>query len=189
MIAEIGHYALVLALGIALIQATVPIIGVRMRDPALMGVAGTTALAQLLFVAISFAALTVCYVTSDFSVSNVFQNSHSEMPLIYKISGVWGNHEGSMLLWVLILALFGALVALYGGNLPVTLRTHVLSVQSWIAIAFFLFILGTSNPFSRLAEAPAEGRDLNFLLQDPGLAIRDAVGEPADTPPIVADAG
>ena len=121
--------------------------------------------------AISFAALTICYVTSDFSVYNVFQNSHSQMPLIYKISGVWGNHEGSMLLWVLILALFGALVALFGGNLPATLRTHVLAVQSLIAVAFYLFILVTSNPFQRLAEAPAEGRDLNFLLQDPGLAI------------------
>ena len=109
MIAEIGHYALVLALGLALIQSVVPIIGARRRDDTLMGVAGPTALAQFAFVATAFAALTACYVTSDFSVANVFENSHSAMPLIYKITSVWGNHEGSMLLWVLILSLFGAL--------------------------------------------------------------------------------
>ena len=102
---------------------------------------------------------------------NVFENSHSAMPLIYKITGVWGNHEGSMLLWVLILALFGALVALFGGNLPATLRANVLAVQSWIASAFYLFILGTSNPFLRVAQAPFEGRDLNPILQDIGLAV------------------
>ena len=115
-----------------------------------MGVAGPTALAQFAFVAFAFAALTACYVTSDFSVANVFENSHSAMPLIYKITGVWGNHEGSMLLWVLILALFGALVAIFGGNLPATLKANVLAVQSWIAAAFYLFILVTSNPFLRL---------------------------------------
>ncbi len=101
----------------------------------------------------------------------MFENSHSLKPLLYKISGVWGNHEGSMLLWVLILALFGALVALFGGNLPLTLKANVLAVQAWIAVAFILFILVTSNPFLRLVPAPAEGRDLNPLLQDPGLAI------------------
>ena len=118
MIAEFGHYALVLALALALVQASVPIVGARKNDPVLMAVAGPTAIAQLLFVAIAFGALTICYVRSDFSVINVFENSHSAKPLIYKISGVWGNHEGSMLLWVLILALFGALVALFGRNLP-----------------------------------------------------------------------
>jgi cytochrome c-type biogenesis protein CcmF len=136
-----------------------------------MGVAEPTALMQLLFVALSFAALTWCYVTSDFSVANVYENSHSLKPLLYKISGVWGNHEGSMLLWVLILALFGALVALFGNNLPATLKANVLGVQSWIAAAFYLFILATSNPFLRLAPAPLEGRDLNPVLQDIGLAV------------------
>jgi cytochrome c-type biogenesis protein CcmF len=101
----------------------------------------------------------------------VFENSHSLKPLVYKITGVWGNHEGSMLLWVLILSLFGALVAAFGGNLPARLKANVLSVQSWIAVAFILFILLTSNPFLRLPEAPLEGRDLNPILQDPGLAI------------------
>ena len=124
MIAESGHYALVLALGLALIQSTLPVLGVRWRDPALMNVARSTALAQLLFVAFSFAALVALHMTSDFSVANVFENSHSLKPLIYKVTGVWGNHEGSMLLWVLILALFGGLVAAFGNNLPLSLRAQ-----------------------------------------------------------------
>ena len=171
MIPEIGHYALVLALGIALIQALVPAWGARTRDPVLMGVASATAVAQLLFVAVSFAALTWCYVGSDFSVANVFENSHSTMPLVYKFTSVWGNHEGSMLLWVLILAFFGALVAVFAGNLPLPLKATVLSVQALVAAAFYLFILVTSNPFARIWQAPIEGRDLNPVLQDLGLAI------------------
>ncbi|MFL5327129.1 MAG: heme lyase CcmF/NrfE family subunit [Microvirga sp.] len=171
MIAEIGHYALVLALALALIQGTAPIVGAWKGDAVLMGVTATTALAQFAFVAAAFAALTAAYVVSDFSVANVFENSHSAMPLIYKFTSVWGNHEGSMLLWVLILSLFGALVAVFGANLPATLRANVLAVQSWIAAAFYLFILATSNPFARLAPAPFEGRDLNPVLQDIGLAI------------------
>src|SRR5215216_3435702 len=171
MIAELGHYALVLALGLALIQGSVPILGARAQDPVLMGVARTTAIAQFAFAAVAFAALTICYVVSDFSVANVFENSHSAMPLVYKLTSVWGNHEGSMLLWVLILALFGALVGSFGGNLPLRLKAHVLAVQSWIAAAFYLFILVTSNPFLRLSPAPLEGRDLNPVLQDIGLAI------------------
>ena len=171
MIAELGHYALVLALGLALVQAVVPLIGARNRDPALISVARPVALAQFVFVVLAFAALAACYVRSDFSVANVFENSHTAMPLVYKFTSVWGNHEGSMLLWVLILSLFGALVALFGNNLPSTLQAHVLAVQSWIAAAFYLFILVTSNPFLRLADAPFEGRDLNPILQDFGLAI------------------
>ncbi|MFL5169752.1 MAG: heme lyase CcmF/NrfE family subunit [Microvirga sp.] len=171
MIAEVGHYALVLALALALIQGTAPIVGAWKGDAVLMGVTATTALAQFAFVAAAFAALTAAYVVSDFSVANVFENSHSAMPLIYKFTSVWGNHEGSMLLWVLILSLFGALVAVFGANLPATLRANVLAVQSWIAAAFYLFILATSNPFARLAPAPVEGRDLNPVLQDIGLAI------------------
>ncbi len=136
-----------------------------------MRLANSTALMQFVLVAVSFSALTSCYVSSDFSVATVYENSHSMMPLIYKFTSVWGNHEGSMLLWVLILAVFGALVAAFGRNLPVTLKAHVLAVQSWIASAFYLFILLTSNPFLRLTQAPFEGRDLNPILQDPGLAI------------------
>jgi cytochrome c-type biogenesis protein CcmF len=171
MIAELGHYALVLALALALAQAIVPAWGARKGDAVLMGVAAPTALAQFAFVAASFAALTWCHVASDFSIANVFENSHSAKPLLYKLTGVWGNHEGSMLLWVLILALFGALVALFSSNLPAALRAHVLAVQASIAAAFYLFILLTSNPFARIADPPFEGRDLNPVLQDLGLAI------------------
>jgi cytochrome c-type biogenesis protein CcmF len=171
VIAELGHYALMLGLGLALVQASVPMLGARRNDPVLMDVGSSTALAQFAFVATAFAALTVSYVRSDFSVLNVFENSHSDRPLIYKITGVWGNHEGSMLLWVFILALFGALVAAFGRNLPERLKARVLGVQAWIAVAFELFILLTSNPFLRIPEAPLEGRDLNPILQDPGLAI------------------
>ncbi len=171
MVPELGHFALVLAMFLALIQATVPVFGARRNDPVLMGVAGTTAIGQFCFVALSFLALIACYVQSDFSVQTVFENSHSAMPLIYKITSTWGNHEGSMLLWVLILALFGALVAVFGSNLPDRLKANVLGVQSWVALAFDLFILLTSNPFLRIADAPIEGRDLNPLLQDLGLAI------------------
>ncbi len=171
MIPELGHYALVLALALGLIQSVVPIVGAKTRDTALMRLATSTALMQFVLVALSFAALTACYVTSDFSVKTVFENSHSLMPLIYKFTSVWGNHEGSMLLWVLILSLFGAFVAAFGLNLPATLKAHVLAVQSWIACAFYLFILLTSNPFVRLPQAPIEGQDLNPILQDLGLAI------------------
>jgi cytochrome c-type biogenesis protein CcmF len=163
VIAETGHYALVLALALALIQSTVPLVGARRRDAALMNVARSTALAQLGFVGVSFTLLVMLHVTSDFSVANVFENSHSLKPLIYKITGVWGNHEGSMLLWVSILALFGGLVAAFGNNLPLSLRAHVLAVQAWIASAFYLFI--------RIANPPIEGRDLNPVLQDIGLAV------------------
>jgi len=170
MIAEAGHYALVLALGLALIQATLPLIGAwRGIDP-WVRLAGPAAIGQTVMLALAFAALTHAYVVSDFSVYNVFQNSHSTKPMIYKISGVWGNHEGSMLLWVLILALFGAAVALFGANLPDRLKARVLSIQGLIGIGFLLFILLTSNPFARIDPAPLDGRGLNPILQDPGLA-------------------
>ncbi len=171
MIPELGHYALVLALALALVQSVVPVWGARVRDAGMMASAGPVALAQLAFVAFAFLCLTLAYLGSDFSVQNVFENSHSAKPLIYKLSGVWGNHEGSMLLWVLILVLFGGCVALFGRNLPESLKATVLSVQAWIASAFLLFLLVTSNPFARLEPAPFEGRDLNPVLQDIGLAI------------------
>ena len=171
MIIELGHYALVLALATAIIQGVLPVLGVRRGDPSLMGLAANAALVCFLLVAFSFAVLTFAYVTSDFSVKNVWENSHSLKPLIYKITGVWGNHEGSMLLWLLILVFFSAMVALFGRNLPETLKANVLAVQAWIATAFALFVLLTSNPFARLVPAPGEGRDLNPVLQDIGLAI------------------
>jgi cytochrome c-type biogenesis protein CcmF len=171
VIAELGHYALMLALGLALIQGIMPVVGTRSGDPVLISVAAPAALAQFAFVAIAFVALAVCYVSSDFSVVNVYENSNSAMPLIYRLTSIWGNHEGSMLLWVSILALFGALVAAFGTNLPPVLKANALAVQAWIAAAFHLFILTTSNPFLRIADAPFEGRDLNPILQDPGLAF------------------
>jgi cytochrome c-type biogenesis protein CcmF len=171
MIAELGHYALMLALGLALIQGSMPIVGARSNDPVLIGMAAPAALAQFAFVAIAFGALAACYVTSDFSVLNVYENSNSTMPVIYRLTSLWGNHEGSMMLWVFILAFFGALVAAFGGNLPAVLKANALGVQAWIAAAFDLFILTTSNPFLRIVDAPFEGRDLNPILQDPGLAF------------------
>ncbi|ARM11582.1 MULTISPECIES: heme lyase CcmF/NrfE family subunit [Rhizobium] len=171
MIIEIGHYALVLALATALIVSIVPVIGARRHDRAMMDVATSGSLAMFALVAFAFAVLTHAHVVSDFSVENVWENSHSLVPLIYKYSGVWGNHEGSMMLWLLILTLFSALVAVFGRNLPETLKANVLAVQAWISLAFTLFILLTSNPFLRLDPAPAEGRDLNPVLQDVGLAI------------------
>ncbi|MGO4336178.1 heme lyase CcmF/NrfE family subunit [Labrys sp. KB_33_2] len=171
MIVEAGHYALVLALTLAAIQSVLPLWGARTGDLGLMRIGTSSALFQLLFIAMAFGVLTYAYVSSDFSLTNVFENSHSAKPLIYKISGVWGNHEGSMLLWVLILAFFGGLVAAFGRNLPPTMKATVLAVQAWISAAFLLFILLTSNPFTRLTPAPMQGQDLNPILQDVGLAI------------------
>ncbi|MFM9865227.1 MAG: heme lyase CcmF/NrfE family subunit [Micropepsaceae bacterium] len=170
MIAEIGHFSLALALTLALAQATLPLYGAAKGDLSLMAFARSAATGQFLFVAIAFAALTAAFVTSDFSVSLVVQHSHSAKPLMYKIAGVWGNHEGSMLLWVLILALFGAAVAWFGRNLPETLSARVLAVQGMLGVGFLAFILFTSNPFLRLDPAPLNGNGLNPLLQDPGLA-------------------
>ena len=171
MITELGHFALILAFLVACVQAVVPLIGAQKRWPGWMAVAEPAANLQFLLTAFSFAALTYAFVTSDFSLRLVTLNSHSLKPMLYKVSGVWGNHEGSMLLWVLILSLFGAMAAWFGGNLPPTLKARVLAVQSAISVAFFGFILFTSNPFLRLAVPPFDGQDLNPLLQDPGLAF------------------
>ncbi len=171
MINEIGHFALVLALCIAALQAVVPLVGAARNDAALMAWARPAALAQFLFVGIAFSALMHAYAVSDFSLANVAANSNSMKPLIYKLSGVWSNHEGSMLLWVFILALFGAAVAGFSDNLPPALRARVLAVQAMIGVGFLLFILLTSNPFLRLFPVPADGAGLNPILQDPGLAF------------------
>ena len=175
MIAEIGHFALVLALFAALAQASVPMVGAARGEPGWMALGVPAAIAQFALLLVAFAALTHGFVTSDFSLKIIATNSNSLKPLIYKISGVWGNHEGSMLLWVLILALFGSMVALFGRNLPPTLKARVLSVQALIGVGFLLFILLTSNPFDRLFPAPVDGRGLNPLLQDPGLAFHPPI--------------
>ncbi|MDH5555897.1 MAG: heme lyase CcmF/NrfE family subunit [Alphaproteobacteria bacterium] len=171
MIAELGHFALVLALMVALAQSIVPMVGAMRANARMMAVAETAAAAQLALVLVAFGALTYSYVVSDFSVANVAANSNSLQPMLYKVSGVWGNHEGSLLLWVLILAIYGAMVAIFGNNLPPTLKARVLSVQAIIAVGFMAFLLLTSNPFDRVFPPPVDGRDLNPLLQDPGLAF------------------
>ncbi len=171
MIAEIGYFATLLGLAFALMQGSLPVWGWYTDDTRLMESARAFSVGQFLFVAFAFACLIAVYVRSDFSVLNVWQNSHSAKPLLFKITGSWGNHEGSMLLWVVTLALFGALVAVFGTNLPVRLRALALSVQGWISIAFLVFILATSNPFARLDPVPFDGQDLNPILQDISLAI------------------
>ncbi|MEJ5233227.1 MAG: heme lyase CcmF/NrfE family subunit [Geminicoccaceae bacterium] len=171
MIAELGHFALVLAFAVAIVQGTLPLLGAARRDAALVAVAPPAALVQLLLISIAFGALVHLYVVSDFSVANVAANSHQSKPLVYRISGVWGNHEGSLLLWVWILALFGAAVAAFGSNLPVLFKSRVLAIQALIGVGFLAFMLFTSNPFERLDPAPLEGRGLNPILQDPGLAM------------------
>ncbi|WIV51904.1 heme lyase CcmF/NrfE family subunit [Marivivens sp. LCG002] len=171
MIAELGHFSLILAFGIALVQMIVPMIGAHKGWRNWMAVGDPAAVSQLLLVGVAFAALTYSFVVSDFSLRLVVLNSHSAKPMLYKISGVWGNHEGSMLLWLLILTLFGACAVFFGGNLPATLKARVLAVQSTVSVAFYLFILLTSNPFIRLEVPPFDGQDLNPLLQDPGLAF------------------
>jgi cytochrome c-type biogenesis protein CcmF len=170
MIAEIGHFALILAFVLSLVQSTIPHYGAVKRHTGMMAVAQSTAIGQLVFLIAAFICLTVAFVVSDFSVQLVAMNSHSDKPLVYKIAGVWGNHEGSMLLWVLILGIFGGAVAIFGKNLPKTLLARTLAVQGLIGAAFLAFILFTSNPFIRLDPAPVNGNGLNPLLQDPGLA-------------------
>ena len=171
MITEIGHFALVLALFVAVVQAGLPLVGAHRGNASWMAVAAPAALAQFLLVAVAFGGLTHAYMTSDFSVFNVAGNSHSAKPMLYKITGVWGNHEGSMLLWVLILSMFGSAVAAFGRNLPPGLRARVLGVQALIAVGLLLFILLTSNPFIRVVPPPVDGQGMNPLLQDPGLAL------------------
>ncbi|MCU0832544.1 MAG: heme lyase CcmF/NrfE family subunit [Rhizobiaceae bacterium] len=171
MTVEIGHFALVLALIVALVQTVAPLIGARRNDAALMAAGNPLAMTQFFLVAVSFGALCAAYMASDFSVRNVWENSHTLKPMLYKFTGVWGNHEGSMLLWVLILAIFGASVPAFGRHLPSRLKANVIAVQGSISVAFLTFIIFTSNPFLRLNPAPFEGRDLNPILQDVGLAI------------------
>ena len=171
MLIELAHYCLILAFAIAIVQMVVPMVGAQKNWRGWMAFAEPAATSQVILVGFAFAVLTWAFVVSDFSVQLVYLNSHTDKPLIYKISGVWGNHEGSLLLWVLILTIFGACAAWFGGGLPSRLKARVLSVQAAVSVAFFAFIIFTSNPFERLDFAPLNGRDLNPLLQDPGLAF------------------
>ena len=171
MIPELGLLALVLALGLSVVQGSVPLVAAMRGDQLGMRLAASSAAGQFVMVSLAFGALIWAHVVSDFSVLNVAENSHSTKPLIYKISGVWGNHEGSLILWVWILALFGAAVAGAGRNLPLSFKARVLAVQGLIGTGFLAFILFTSNPFVRLDPAPLDGQGLNPILQDPGLAM------------------
>jgi cytochrome c-type biogenesis protein CcmF len=171
MLVEIGHFALVLALLVAAVQGTVPLVGASVRSRPLMDLAQPAALLQFGLVALAFAVFMHAHIVSDFSVRNIFENSNTAKPMLYKVTGVWGSHEGSMMLWVLMLTLFGGLVAAVGRALPPTLRARTLAIQGLLGFGTLAFIIGTSNPFDRLIPAPIDGRDLNPLLQDPGLAF------------------
>ena len=171
MFAEIGLISLVLAFLVALAQSLLPMWGAARNNTRLMIFGDRAAILQFVFVAFAFFCLTVSFISSDFSVKLVAAHSHSDKPLLYKISGVWGNHEGSMLLWVLILSIYGALVPVFGKALPAGLKARALAVQGMIGAGFLAFILFTSNPFLRLNPVPGDGNGLNPLLQDPGLAF------------------
>ncbi len=170
MISELGLFALTLALMTSLVQTAAPLWGAATGRVRLMNVGASAAITQLALIAFAFACLIWGFVTSDFSLRVVASNSYTLMPMIYKVAAAWGQHEGSMLLWALVLAGYGAAVAMFGNNLPATLRARALGVQGLIGAAFLAFIIFTSNPFARLSPAPLEGGGFNPLLQDPGLA-------------------
>ena len=175
MIAELGHFALALAVALAFAQTILPLWGAHRNDTRLMAAAPALAIGQLTALGTSFAALVWSSVANDFTVQNIAENSHTLKPLLYKITGAWGNHEGSILLWGLILALCGGAVALFGRNLPSALRARVIGVLGGTSVGFLLFALLTSNPFARLWPPPLDGRDMNPLLQDPGLAFHPPI--------------
>ena len=171
MTPELGHFVLALALALALVQSTIPLFGAARGNLLWMRSARSTAFGQVVFVGLAFAALMRAFVVSDFTVLNVANNSHSLKPMIFKVAATWGSHEGSLLLWVFILTIFGAAVAAFGSNLPETLRARTLAMQAWISVGFLSFLLFTSNPFERVFPPPLDGADLNPLLQDIGLAM------------------
>ena len=171
MIPEIGQFALILALSLAVCQTVFPLVGAHRNDVAMMGVARTAATGQFLFVGVAFACLTYAFLTDDFSVLYVANHSQLALPTLYKVSAVWGAHEGSLLLWIFLLAAWTLAVARFSGGLPDAFAARVIGVLGFLSIGFLLFALLTSNPFDRLVPAAADGGDLNPLLQDPGLAI------------------
>src|SRR6185295_1343498 len=171
MVPEIGQFALILALLLALTQGILPIVGAARGIPPWMALARPAAQGQFTFVAIAFGCLAWSFAHNDFSVLNVATNSNSQLPLHYRIAATWGSHEGSLLLWVLMLTGWATLVTFRSGNLPAVLLARVLAVMGLVGLGFLLFLLFTSNPFVRLVPAAAEGSDLNPLLQDPGMVI------------------
>ena len=171
MIPEIGHFALILALCMAVVQGILPLAGASLGIAGWIRVAKASAYGQLLFMGLAYGCLTYSFIVHDFSVAYVAQNSNTALPFLYLISGVWGAHEGSLLLWALTLSIWTGLVAMFSKHIPDATRARVLGVMGLVSVGFILFLLFTSNPFARLFPSPAEGRDLNPLLQDPGLAI------------------
>ncbi len=176
MIAELGHFALVLALVIALLQATLPLYGVYAGIPALQRFARSSAVMQCFCLILSFAGLIVAFLQNDFTLDYVSRQSNTLLPYYYKISAVWGGHEGSLLLWVLVLSLWGAAVSLFSRSLPLEMVARVLAIIGMVGVALMAFILITSNPFNRiLPDFPLDGADLNPLLQDIGLIVHPPI--------------
>jgi cytochrome c-type biogenesis protein CcmF len=171
MVPELGNFALILALCIALVQSILPLVGAARRNEAWMALARPAAQAQCLFIALAFGCLTYAFVTNDFSVKYVVEHSNTHLPLAYRIAGVWGGHEGSLLLWTLMLGFWMFAVSIFSRSLPQEMVSRVLSVMGMVAVGFLLFMLITSNPFERLLPAAPDGRDLNPLLQDPGMVF------------------
>jgi cytochrome c-type biogenesis protein CcmF len=171
MVPELGHFALILALCIALVQSTLPLAGAARGNDAWMALARPAAQAQCLFIALAFGCLTYAFVSNDFSVKYVAEHSNTQLPLAYRVAGVWGGHEGSLLLWTLMLGLWMFAVSIFSRSLPQEMVSRVLSVMGMIGVGFLLFMLFASNPFERLLPAAADGRDLNPLLQDPGMVF------------------
>ncbi len=174
MIPELGHFALILALLLALVQGVLPLVGAARNNPAWMAVAKPAARAQFLFVAIAFGCLAYSFLTNDFSVMNVTRNSHSRLPEIYRFTATWGSHEGSMLLWTLILGMWTLAVTLFSRHLPEDMVARVVGVMGLVSFGFLLFMLATSNPFLRM-EMAMDGSDLNPLLQDPGMVVHPPI--------------
>ncbi|RZV32361.1 MAG: c-type cytochrome biogenesis protein CcmF, partial [Chromatiales bacterium] len=171
MIPEIGQFSLILALSLAIAQTIIPLVGAHRGDAAMMGVARTAATGQFLFVAVAFACLTYAFLADDFSVLYVANHSQLSLPTLYKVSAVWGAHEGSLLLWIFVLAAWTLAVAMFSSGLPAAFSSRVIGVLGFLSVGFLLFAILTSNPFDRLVPAAVDGGDLNPLLQDPGLAI------------------
>jgi cytochrome c-type biogenesis protein CcmF len=171
MIPELGHFALILALGIALVQGTLPILGAARRQPGLVALARPAAQGQFVFVALAFGCLAWSFYSNDFSVLNVATNSNSQLPAYYRVAATWGSHEGSLLLWVLMLTVWMLAVTVFSRSLPDEMVARILGVMGLISVGFLSFLLFTSNPFERLLPPAPDGRDLNPLLQDPGMVF------------------
>ena len=171
MIPEIGHYALILALCVAVVQGTLPIYGAAVGDSSLMSVAKPAARGQFLLVLLAFCCLGYAFAVKDFSVLYVAATSNSQLPIQYRLAAIWGAHEGSLLLWVFILTIWMVIVSFFSTHLPEAMRARILGVMGLVSMGFLLFMLTVSNPFERLIPAAFDGRDLNPLLQDPGMVI------------------